>query len=106
MKPSDLLYRVWNGHMEVATFLQEQILEGATLPSWTVRYDDGRKAITSPDFWELTTLRAWKRYQKETAEAIPSLNNAVREAQKQAEFAEDQLEIATSMVHRLSGGEE
>ena len=82
MTTKQKLYRVTSGELETVTLEREHILEGATLPSITIRYKDGRKAYASMNMFELTELAAWKRWQKELKDLFPTLENAVKVAKK------------------------
>jgi hypothetical protein len=47
MKRGQKLYRSYRGAVEVVKFIKEDIIEGATLPTWLVR-SEGRQVRCSP----------------------------------------------------------
>lgn len=62
----DKLYKCWNGQLEVVTFVEESIAEGAFTPTWVVREKGqvspimGRRIRCSIGSYFTTEKEAWK----------------------------------------------
>jgi hypothetical protein len=102
------LYRVWNGELETATFVKEQILEGASRPTWTVQKDDPSKSwyesrgVVSPNYYHLTEKKAWEDYVEDLKLSAPQLEKAVTTAQVQHAQCLALLIEAEAKVEELS----
>lgn len=70
------VYRISHGKLQAATFLEESIREGCSLPTWLIIDDTGRKCRCSPGMYHATEREAW---QQELADINASLLNAIRQ---------------------------
>lgn len=66
-----LLYKVWNGILEIVTLLDEHnMCDGATEETYLVRGKGGRKSSCSKDDYFTTEKAAWTEYATQLREAI------------------------------------
>ena len=81
MQRGDTLYRVVNGQLETATFVEEGFVEGASLPTWVlIGHRDRSRIRCSPRMYVDTEQKAWERYLQECKEALPAAQKSVQEA--------------------------
>lgn len=87
MKYGDKVYRInGEGNLEVAKFLEESIVEGASLPTWKLRVKGppGQNTIRcSTTMYVDTEVKAWERYLGECRAALP---DAIKHAQQAMEY--------------------
>lgn len=63
-----------NGDLETVVFLQEQILPGATIPTYSMKdLISDRRFSCSKDMYVETEQEAWERYLKECEQILPKL---------------------------------
>lgn len=76
----DKFYRTWNGTMEVATLIEENIAEGASIPTYVMRSEVGGKRFRcSKDMYFTTEKAAWEAYLKEIENAIPAIEKHIKD---------------------------
>lgn len=74
----DKFYRTWNGTMEVATLIEENIAEGASIPTYVMRSEVGGKRFRcSKDMYFPTERAAWTAYLQEIENAIPQIEQQI-----------------------------
>lgn len=98
MKRGDKRYRYQNGEMVAVTFLEETIVEGASLPTWLMR-DDWGKYRTSKGADYATPLEAYDAWLAEAERSILLMQEHVTQLQQQiAEVAAQVAEIKALKV--------
>jgi len=102
MKSGDTIYKVWNGKLETAVFLEESIdvANGATAPTWLIR-DGGRRSRCSPGMYQATEAEAWQLYQQDCDEAILRLKNDIEEMREQLAFARSENKRVKAILKQL-----
>lgn len=108
-KKGDLLYRIsWNGlgEIEIVTFLEENIAEGASIPTWIVRklsdsWNNLRpRTRVGVDAYHLTAQAAWQAYQEDVRLAIPSFEQAVEKEKQELEECRKRLRNVEGVLLR------
>ena len=97
LKRGARVYDVCNGKLEVGTFLEEGIVEGASLPTWLVRHD-GRKIRCSPKHYLPSAEAAWERYLQQCKDAIPGLQEHIEEAKHNLAFTESEVKRVEGLL--------
>lgn len=85
------LYKVFNGKLEVVRFVQKQILEGASEPTYTVRQADRRKALVAVDYYHATLQEAWAEEVDNLETGIPRIEQEILDLQKSVVDLKEQL---------------
>lgn len=90
------LYRISNGQLETVTLIREQIAPGATLPTYLIKYADGRVAQCSKSMFYETVKAAWDEHRWSLKSAIADERNHIIALEKQiVEWEKDMAKIPT-----------
>lgn len=95
MERGTKLYRICNGNLAVVRLVKEQIVDGATLVTYTVQDKDGRKSQVGTDYYQEKKLDAWNDYIDDLILDIQAQNQAIHEAHLHLKDLERSLSDAT-----------
>jgi hypothetical protein len=79
----DTLYHLWHGEIETATFLEESIVESASIPTWLCRGKDGRRFRCAVGMYSITEREAWARHLDECRAELSGIIRHRDECDKQ-----------------------
>lgn len=86
--PGQVLYRVFDGKMEVARFVEESLAEpGCSVTTYVLRKRDGRIRCSKTMYLE-SPKAAWELYLAEITQALPCILHRIEDAKADLEFAE------------------
>jgi hypothetical protein len=92
MKHGDPLYTiVEDGQLEKYTFIEESIVQGATVSTWLVKDADGGLHRCSTDMYETTEKAAWKKYLSELESALRCYRVEMNEVFKNIEHIQHEM---------------
>lgn len=96
-KRGDKLYKCWNGQLEVVTFVEESIADGAFAPTWVVREKGqamGRRLRCSIGSYFLTEKEAWQA-------ELANYKNGLKSQIKQRDKLEATIKETLQMMRQL-----
>lgn len=70
-KRGDKLYGIWKDTLQIVTFLEESIAEGAAVTTWVVQDVLGRKARCPTTMYCKTESEAWSRELDDCRKSLP-----------------------------------
>lgn len=102
MQRGDTVYTISNGQLEKATFVEETIVEGASLPSWLlISHRDRRRFRCSTTMYVDTEQKAWERYLRQCKEALPACQIALREAKSGLQYVRSEIVRTKTILEGL-----
>ncbi|MGO8746201.1 MAG: hypothetical protein ACLQNE_09445 [Thermoguttaceae bacterium] len=90
-KRGDTVYKVWNGKLETARFIEESVLPGCGAPTWEIRGEGDRRSRCSTTMYLDTEKAAWERYLAECREALPDIQKHLEEVKKDLALCESEI---------------
>jgi hypothetical protein len=101
-KHGDKLYRCFDGTLETAMFEKEAIADGATQPTWLIRYHKPRfgswGAQVSRDYYCLTEREAYEKYLREVENVLPQLEKGIQDAQASLDHARSEAKRVSKLL--------
>lgn len=85
------LYKVFNGKLETVRFVQKQILEGASKPTYTVGGNNRRRVLVSTDYYHTTLQEAWAEEAANLTMGIQHAEQQIFDLQKSVVDSKEQL---------------
>ncbi len=92
------VYRISQGKMQAATFIEESIREGCSMPTWLIIDSSGQKCRCSPGMYYFTEREAW---QQELADTNMSLLGMLRQQEQLKKAIAEAVAEAHSIEARL-----
>lgn len=100
------LYRFWGNNLEVGTFMEESIADGASVPTWLVRFTHSKFGIRvsrcSPDTWFLSDKEAIAFELEQTKASVKAARKALLSARKYLAFETARVKELKEMLISIS----
>jgi len=105
MKRNTKLYGIWDGRLEVVTFLEEGIAPGATTPTYLCLAANGQRFRCSRDMFLSSELEALRLYLTQCREGLEYRIEALNRVSMEIADLEDEIEFTKTRIADLTTDE-